>query len=370
MNLAELETKTKDELVDVAKDLGVEKPTGLRKQDLVFRIMQAKAEREGNYFAGGILEMANDGYGFLRTQDLKPSLSDVYVSQTQVRRFALRTGDYVMGAVRQPKESEKYYGLLRVDAVNGLDPDTAKKRPYFEQLTPIFPDEKVNLEEGVNNLSTRVIDLVAPVGRGVADYLQLEIEDLQEAWSHPLFDREPPPATLEEFVDPRLPKDELKPLGLPRYAFRRLTHMGDALARMRTQALEPQAIHRFVADWEAGSAGHATDLANHWVIALREHMDRYRQTLTRAAPVSALNGDPPRFAAREGTRGLALHEALAAFDRHLGYPFAWFFHMLTTKAVPHWVARTVAEDAAGGYAYLPERDLAVVREWLHKPYGF
>lgn len=212
--------------------------------------------------------------------------------------------------------------------------------------------------------------LVAPVGRGVADYLQLEIEDLQEAWSHPLFDREPPPATLEEFVDPRLPKDELKPLGLPRYAFRRLTHMGDALARMRTQALEPQAIHRFVADWEAGSAGHATDLANHWVIALREHMDRYRQTLTRAAPVSALNGDPPRFAAREGTRGLALHEALAAFDRHLGHPFAWFFHMLTTRAVPHWVARTVAEDAAGGYAYLPERDLAVVRDWLHKPYGF
>jgi len=166
LNLAELETKTKDELVDVAKDLGVEKPTGLRKQDLVFRIMQAKAEREGNYFAGGILEMANDGYGFLRTEALKPSLSDVYVSQTQVRRFALRAGDYVMGAVRQPKESEKYYGLLRVDAVNGLDPDTAKMRPYFEQLTPIFPDEKINLEEGVNNLSTRVIDLVAPVGRG------------------------------------------------------------------------------------------------------------------------------------------------------------------------------------------------------------
>jgi len=166
LNLAELETKTKDELVDVAKDLGVEKPTGLRKQDLVFRIMQAKAEREGNYFAGGILEMASDGYGFLRTQSLKPSLSDVYVSQTQVRRFALRSGDYVMGAVRQPKDSEKYYGLLRVDAVNGLDPDTAKKRPYFEQLTPIFPDEMIHLEEGVNNLSTRVIDLVAPVGRG------------------------------------------------------------------------------------------------------------------------------------------------------------------------------------------------------------
>jgi transcription termination factor Rho len=166
LNLTELETKTKDELVDVAKDLGVEKPTGLRKQDLVFRIMQAKAEREGNYFAGGIMDMASDGYGFLRTQGMKPSLSDVYVSQTQVRRFALRSGDYVMGAVRQPKESEKYYGLLRVDAVNGLDPETAKMRPYFEQLTPIFPDVRINLEEGLNNLSTRVIDLIAPVGRG------------------------------------------------------------------------------------------------------------------------------------------------------------------------------------------------------------
>jgi transcription termination factor Rho len=166
VNLTELETKTKDELVEVAKELDISGATTLRKQDLVFRIMQAKAEREGNYFAGGILDMAQDGYGFMRTQGLKPSLSDIYVSQTQVRRFALRTGDYVMGAVRPPKESEKYYGLLRVDAVNGVDPETAKRRPYFEQLTPIFPDEMIQLERGINNLSTRVIDLVAPVGRG------------------------------------------------------------------------------------------------------------------------------------------------------------------------------------------------------------
>ncbi|HEY5639286.1 MAG TPA: transcription termination factor Rho [Dehalococcoidia bacterium] len=165
MNLTELETKTKDELVDVAKEMGVS-ASGLRKQDLVFKIMQAKAEGEGNYFAGGILEMASDGFGFLRTEGLNPSLSDVYVSQTQIRRFALRSGDYVMGAVRQPKDSEKYYGLLRVDAINGLDPEAAKQRPYFEQLTPIFPDEMVKLEEGITNLSTRVIDLIAPVGRG------------------------------------------------------------------------------------------------------------------------------------------------------------------------------------------------------------
>ncbi len=166
MNLTELETKTKDELIEVAKALEIAGASSLRKQDLVFRIMQAKAEREGNYFAGGIMEMAPDGYGFLRTQGLKPSLSDVYVSQSQIRRFALRTGDYVMGAVRPPKDSEKYYGLLRVDAVNGLDPETAKRRPYFEQLTPIFPNEMIRLEEGLSNLSTRVIDLVAPIGRG------------------------------------------------------------------------------------------------------------------------------------------------------------------------------------------------------------
>ena len=166
MNLTELETKTKDELVEVAKDLEIAGLGGLRKQDIVFRIMQAKAEREGNYMAGGIMDMMSDGYGFLRTQGPKASLSDVYVSQTQVRRHALRVGDYVMGAARPPKDSEKYYGLIRVDAVNGLDPEAAKRRPYFEQLTPVFPDEMLKLEEGESNLSTRVIDICAPVGRG------------------------------------------------------------------------------------------------------------------------------------------------------------------------------------------------------------
>ena len=166
MNLTELETKTKDELVEVAKDLEIAGLGGLRKQDLVFRIMQAKAEREGNYMAGGIMDMMSDGYGFLRTEGPKASLRDVYVSQTQVRRHALRVGDYVMGAARPPKDSEKYYGLIRVDAVNGLDPEAAKRRPYFEQLTPVFPDEMLHLEEGESNLSTRVIDICAPVGRG------------------------------------------------------------------------------------------------------------------------------------------------------------------------------------------------------------
>jgi len=166
LNLVELETRTRDELLEVAKEMGLSGTGSLRKQDIVFRILQARAEAEGNYFAGGILEMAQDGYGFLRADRLRPGLSDIYVSQSQIRRFALRTGDYVMGTARQPKDSEKYYGLLRVDAVNGLDPETAKRRPYFEQLTPIFPNELIDLEAGASNLSTRLINLIAPIGRG------------------------------------------------------------------------------------------------------------------------------------------------------------------------------------------------------------
>jgi transcription termination factor Rho len=166
LDLVELETRTKEELIDVAKELGVSGIASLRKQDIVFRILQARAESEGNYFAGGILEMAQDGWGFLRADRLRPGLSDIYVSQSQIRRFALRTGDYVMGTARPPKDSEKYYGLLRVDAVNGLDPETAKRRPYFEQLTPIFPNELIDLEAGASNLSTRLINLIAPIGRG------------------------------------------------------------------------------------------------------------------------------------------------------------------------------------------------------------
>src|SRR5437899_2067348 len=127
--------------MEVAKELDIGGANGLRKQDLVFKIMQAKAESEGNYFAGGILDMANDGYGFLRTQGMRPSISDVYVSQTQIRRFALRAGDYVMGAVRQPKDSEKYFGLLRVDAGGRhvmvlLDGITRLTRAYNLALPP------------------------------------------------------------------------------------------------------------------------------------------------------------------------------------------------------------------------------------------
>ncbi|KPJ48376.1 MAG: transcription termination factor Rho [Dehalococcoidia bacterium DG_22] len=166
MNLAELEAKTREELMDVAKDLGISGHTALRKQDLVFRILQARAEQQGNLLAGGVLEIVDEGYGFLRGDGLRPGAGDVYVSQSQIRRFGLRTGDYVTGQVRPPKDSEKYYGLLRVEAINSIDPEIARARPHFGSLTPVFPDELINLETNPKALSARLVNLVAPIGHG------------------------------------------------------------------------------------------------------------------------------------------------------------------------------------------------------------
>jgi transcription termination factor Rho len=141
----------------------------MKKQELVTKVIKAQTERDGNIFAEGVIEIVDDGYGFLRGDSMLPTVNDVYVSQSQIRRFALRTGDLVMGQVRAPKDSEKYYGLLRVEAVNAVDPEVAKERPKFENLTAVFPDKQIILETGVpgmDALSQRVLDLVAPIGRG------------------------------------------------------------------------------------------------------------------------------------------------------------------------------------------------------------
>ncbi len=166
MNIAELETKTRDELQEMAKELGIAGVSTLRKQDLIFRLLQAQTEQQGNIFRGGVLEIVEDGFGFLRQERYLPGSNDVYVSQSQIRRFGLRTGDMITGQVRPPKDSEKYYGLLRVEAVNNLDPEVAKRRPHFDTLTAIFPREMINLETEPKNLTQRLINLVAPIGRG------------------------------------------------------------------------------------------------------------------------------------------------------------------------------------------------------------
>jgi transcription termination factor Rho len=164
--LSELESKTREELQDIARDLGVHGTSTMRKQDLIYRLLQAQTEQQGNIFGGGILDVVDEGYGFLRGPSYLPGPNDVYVSQTQIRRLGLRTGDMVTGQIRPPKDNEKYHGLIRVEAVNGIDPEAAKRRPHFDSLTPIFPTRMLNLETTPENLTQRLINLVAPIGCG------------------------------------------------------------------------------------------------------------------------------------------------------------------------------------------------------------
>jgi transcription termination factor Rho len=167
LNIADLEQRPREALLDMAEDeFEIDAPGGLPKQELIFRILEAQAERNGTIFSGGVLTVVDDGFGVLRGERLLPGANDVYVSQSQIRRFGLRSGDYVTGQVRQPKSSEKYYGLLRVDAVNGVDPEEAKRRPDYDSLTPIFPNRMLRLETNQHEVSQRMVDLFAPIGRG------------------------------------------------------------------------------------------------------------------------------------------------------------------------------------------------------------
>jgi transcription termination factor Rho len=166
MTISQLDALTLDELRELARAADITGYTRLKKTDLIMRLLRANAEQQGFIFGGGILEIVQDGIGFLRSEHLLPGPDDVYVSQSQIRRFGLRTGDFVVGQVRPPKDTEKYHGLLKVEAVNGMDPEDAKRRAVFEKLTPIFPNDQLWLETKPNIISTRMIDLLAPVGRG------------------------------------------------------------------------------------------------------------------------------------------------------------------------------------------------------------
>src|SRR5258708_1606004 len=166
-SIIELTEMNPKQLLEAAAEFNVTDLTGAStKDDSIMRILQAQTEAQGNIFAQGILEIVEDGFGFLRRSNLLPSPQDVYVSSSQVRRIGLRTGDFVTGQTRPPKDSEKYFSLLRVEAVNGIDPELARRRPHFEDLTPIFPEEMFHLETANANLSQRLIDLVNPLGKG------------------------------------------------------------------------------------------------------------------------------------------------------------------------------------------------------------
>jgi len=166
VDFAELDTKKREELMEMAKERGISGYSTLKKQELIVRLLQTEAEKEGYSLASGMLEVTSEGYGFLRQDSLLPGASDIYVSLSQIRRFGLRTGDVVVGQARPPKEGERYQSLLKVEMVNGLDPEVARNRPTFESLTPVFPNKQLNLETTPSNLSTRLINLITPIGRG------------------------------------------------------------------------------------------------------------------------------------------------------------------------------------------------------------
>jgi transcription termination factor Rho len=166
--IEDLQKKSIEELTNIAKELGIENPQEFHRKDLMFEILKNQVSQGGYILFTGILEIMPDGYGFLRSlgKNFTDSANDTYVSQTQIRRFALRTGDIVTGQVRPPKDAEKYYALLKIEAINYLPPEESKKRPLFENLTPLYPQEQIKLEYNATKLTGRVIDLFAPVGKG------------------------------------------------------------------------------------------------------------------------------------------------------------------------------------------------------------
>jgi transcription termination factor Rho len=168
MTIAELKEKNITELTKIARTLDLPGASGMRKQDLIFKILQAQSEKEGHIFAEGVLEILPDGYGFLRSPDYNylPGPDDIYVSPSQIRKFDLKTGDTISGQVRPPHEGEKYFALVKIEAVNFESPDEARNKILFDNLTPLYPQERIKLEYDHDDYTTRIIDLIAPIGKG------------------------------------------------------------------------------------------------------------------------------------------------------------------------------------------------------------
>jgi len=168
MYVQEIKSRSMEQLTELAESLAVENAAGLRKQDLIFQILKAQTAKEGKIYAEGVLETLPDGFGFLRAPDQNylAGPDDVYVSPSQIRRFGLRTGDSVRGQIRPPKEGERYFALLKVSSINFESPEVAKHKILFDNLTPLYPQEKFNLEARSGGLTTRIIDLIAPIGKG------------------------------------------------------------------------------------------------------------------------------------------------------------------------------------------------------------
>src|SRR5246500_3224483 len=168
ISLAELKEKNITDLARIAKDLNIPGASGMRKQELIFQILRAQTEKNGLIFSGGVLECLPDGFGFLRAPEYNylPGPDDIYVSPSQIRKFDLHTGDTVSGQIRPPKDGERYFALIKVEAVNFEPPERAREKVFFENLTPLYPQKRIALETEGDNLSARVLDLMVPIGKG------------------------------------------------------------------------------------------------------------------------------------------------------------------------------------------------------------
>jgi len=168
MDIGELKDMSISKLTQIAKELDIPGATGMRKQELIFKILQAQTEKSGLIFSEGVLETLPDGFGFLRAPDYNylPGPDDIYVSPSQIRKFDLRTGDTISGQIRPPKEGERYFALIKVEAINFEPPEMARERVFFDNLTPLYPDERIKVETDMDNLSSRVLDLMTPIGKG------------------------------------------------------------------------------------------------------------------------------------------------------------------------------------------------------------
>jgi hypothetical protein len=210
----------------------------------------------------------------------------------------------------------------------------------------------------------------APFGPDAADFIQLEIEELQELVDRLLIHPERPPTDLQELTDPFTPlMVEPRPLGPSRYHFRRITDMRQVVARQAEPIGGQSPLGRFMAEWNGSSAGARNHFCEYWIVAVREHLDRYRNTVLSASPVSLHGRKLKFFQWNHESRGVELSNQLLAFNRAAGYPFAWYFHMVAGALVPRDVVFRAAQDMEAGFSYLPDADIVLLKGWVNSPYA-
>lgn len=212
--------------------------------------------------------------------------------------------------------------------------------------------------------------LVARTGDAPQDFIQLEIEELQELADHLLFGEDESPDDIDDLIEPAMiTRVEQEPVGESRYMFRRMTSIADYLQRMSEKKGKISATQRFIEDWARSSAGECGTFSDHWVLGLREYTDAYGEPVILAQPVSTHTEDIPRLEKEHVSHGPKLANMIHGFDRHMGYPMAWYFYMLTHSNVPYQLVEAIRHDQMGAYDYLPQKDLAVLKDWYNNPYS-